>query len=168
MKEWSEKNNERPRVPVLRISGDDGLEEIMPESNDINLFLDALDGKPDFTPEKDSASHTEMLKWFDWCNDELKPVLDLYKYGENRKFDSEKHSVHNEQLKALVQILEDTLENRKYLIEDRMTLADIAIIPFIRQIMRTREGEFDFTPYPKILAWANSIIETEWFKNEVM
>jgi glutathione S-transferase len=168
MKEWSEKNNERARVPVLRVVHDNGEEHIVPESNDINLFLDAIEGKPEYTPEKDSPAYTEMLVWFDWCAKEFKPTIDLYKYGENRIFNKEKHIAHTVLLQNVVQKLEDELENRKFLIEDRMTLADIAIIPFVRQIMRTREGEFDFTPYPRVLAWAHSIIETDWFAYEVM
>ncbi len=173
MKEWSSSNNERPRVPVLRYFDEAGMEKIMPESNDINLFLDATVGEVKFTPEKDTSAYDEMLGWFTWCAKELKPVLDLYKYGENKVFDIEKHPAHTEQLKNLVQILEQNLpedgpRENQYLVEGRLTLADIAIIPFMRQIMRTREGEFDFTPYPKVLTWTNSIIETDWFKNEVM
>lgn len=168
MKEWSEKNNERPRVPVLRVIDDHAREKILPESNDINLFIDALDGNPEYTPEKNSASYSEMLKWFDWCTDEFKPMIDLFKYGEKLIFDKEKHTAHTTQLRSLVLELENHLEDRQYLLENRLTLADIAIIPFIRQIMRTREGEFDFTLYPHVLAWTKSVIETEWFKKEVM
>ena len=109
-----------------------------------------------------------MIAWWDWCKDELKPMIDLYKYGANLKFDKEAHVIHTAELKKLIQVLEEALQNKKYLIEDRLTLADIAIIPFMRQVMRTREGEFDFAPYPRVLAWTNSIIETDWFKNEVM
>lgn len=168
MKEWSEKNHERARVPVLRVVCSDEEEKIIPESNDINIFLDAISGKPEYTPEKDSASYSKMLEWFDWCATEFKPMIDLYKYGENRIFNKEKHVQHTIELKKHIQKLEEELDDREYLIENRLTLADIAIIPFIRQIMRTREGEFDFTPYPKVHTWANMILETDWFKNEVM
>ncbi len=168
MKEWSSSNNERPRVPVLRYFDEVGMEKIMPESNDINLFLDATVGEMEFTPEKGSVGYDEMLRWFTWCAKELKPVLDLYKYGENREFDIEKHVAYTVDLQSCIQELEDVLKNKKYLVEERLTLADIAIIPFIRQIMRTREGKFDFTRYPKVLAWTNSLTETDWFKDEVM
>ena len=173
MKKWSSSNNERPRVPVLRYTNESGIEKIMPESNDINLFLDATVGEIEFTPTKDSPAYEEMRGWFTWCAKELKPVLDLYKYGENKIFDNEKHPAHTKQLGVLVQVLEDALtkdgpSQNRYLLGERLTLADIAIIPFVRQIMRTREGEFDFTPYPKVHAWTNSIIETDWFKEVVM
>ncbi len=168
MKEWSGRTGERPRVPVLRYVLDEGVEKIMPESNDINFFLDSIDGAPEFTPDIESPAHNEMLMWFAWCAKELKPILDLYKYGENRIFDKEKHVFHTEALQKLIQKLEEALKDKKYLIEERLTLADIAIIPFMRQILRTREGEFDFTPYPRVLAWTNNVIESDWFKAEVM
>lgn len=184
MKEWSSGTGERPRVPVLRIVDDGGEERIMPESNDINLFLDTEFGTREYTPEAGSPAYTEMFTWFDWCAKELKPTLDLYKYGENKIFDKEKHPEHTKQLHTLVQVLEEALTKNgplqgdtftkdrslqgEYLLEGRLTLADIAIIPFMRQIMRTREGEFDFTPYLKVLAWTNTIIDTDWFRDEVM
>lgn len=168
MKKWSEENNERARVPVLRCIDQSGAEKVIPESNGINLFIDALDGTPKYTPNKESTQYTELLQWFTWCDTKLKPVIDLYKYGENLEFDIEKHKVHNVELQNLVQVLEDVLKDEKYLIEERLTLADIAIIPFIRQIMRTREGEFDFTLYPYVRAWTATVIESEWFKDEIM
>ncbi len=168
MKEWSFANNERSRVPVLRYVLADAVEKVMPESNEMNLFIDSIDGNPTFTPTRDTSAYTDMITWWDWCKNELKPMIDLYKYGANLKFDTEAHVFHTAELRKLVQFLEDALQNKKYLTDDTLTLADIAIIPFIRQIMRTREGEFDFTSYPRVLAWTNSIIETDWFKNEVM
>jgi glutathione S-transferase len=168
MKEWSFANNERSRVPVLRYVLEEGVEKVMPESNEMNLFIDSVDENPEFTPLPDSSAYGEMTEWWKWCAEELKPMIDLYKYGANLKFDTEAHVLHTAELKRLVQVLEDALQNKKYLIDERLTLADIAIIPFIRQIMRTREGEFDFAPYPRVLAWTNNIIKTEWFKNEVM
>ena len=168
MLEWSKKNDERPRVPVLRDINDDGTEETMPESNEMNLFIDAMSVTPEFTPELNTDSYKEMITWFDWCARELKPMIDLYKYGVNLKFDAETHVVHTAELQKRIQELEDELGSKKFLIENRLTLADIAIIPFIRQIMRTREGEFDFAPYSKVLLWTNSIVETDWFKEIVM
>ncbi len=168
MIEWSFANNERSRVPVLRYVLEAGIEKVMPESNEMNLFIDSVDEKPEFTPARDTPEYTEMIRWWDWCKDELKPMIDLYKYGANLQFDSEAHVIHTVELQKLIQVLESSLQDKKYLLENRLTLADIAIIPFIRQIMRTREGEFDFAPYPRVLSWTNSIIETDWFKNEVL
>lgn len=168
MKEWSEQHTEKPRVPILRVIADDGTEKIIPESNDINLYLDESYGMSEFTPQKNTEAHYEMLRWFVWCDTQLKPAVDLYKYGANLKFDARTNIGHTKKLQEYIQYLEDSLASKKYLLEERLTLSDIAIIPFIRQIMRTRGGEFSFEPYPNVLEWTSSIIETDWFKNEVM
>ena len=167
MQGWAEENGEKARVPVLRYV--DGVEVILPESRDINMFLDTLGDKgPEYTPEVGSDSFVAMEEWIQWHDTKMKPVLDTYKYGENLQFDFDKNVAHTKELGEYIQKLEDRLMGHEYLVDDRLTLADIAIIPFIRQIMRTRGGEFDFTPFPKVLAWTNSMIETDWFKDEVM
>jgi len=168
MKAWSEKTGERARVPVLRAVLDDGIETIIPESNTINIFLDTYDSAPEYMPEEGTSAYAEMLEWFLWCAKELKPILDIYKYGVDRIFVKEVHGVHTEALSTCLKKLETALSGKQYLLEERLTLADIAIIPFIRQIMRTREGEFDFTPFPRIEAWSNILLQTEWFEREVM
>lgn len=167
MKDWSFTNDERPRVPVLRYVLDAGVEKVIPESNEMNLFLDTFDGNPEYTPQNE-GSYKEMQKWWAWCDTELKPMIDLYKYGENLKFNTELHGFHSAELQKLVQVLEDRLRTQAYLVGEALTLADIAIIPFIRQIMRTREGEFDFSLYPSVQKWTSNIIETEWFQEIVM
>jgi glutathione S-transferase len=167
MKDWSFANNERARVPVLRYVLDTDVEKIVPESNEMNLFLDAFDGNPTYTPQ-DEEKHKEMKEWWTWCDRELKPMIDLYKYGVNLQFNVEIHVLHTAELQKLIQILEDRLSDHTFLVGETLTLADIAIIPFIRQIMRTREGEFDFTSYPSVKKWTNSIIETDWFQEVVM
>ena len=45
MIEWSFANNERSRVPVLRYVLEEGVEKVMPESNEMNLFIDSVDEK---------------------------------------------------------------------------------------------------------------------------
>ena len=168
LQDWSASTGKKARVPILRYIGDDGVEHILPESSDINLFLDGVNGKPGFTPVAGSEAFIQMQEWITWHDTQMKPALDAFKYGENLQFDIIKNITHTKVLGEYMQKLEEHLEKNEYLVEERLTLADIAIIPFIRQIMRTRGGEFDFAPYPKVLAWTNVMIETDWFKNEVM
>jgi glutathione S-transferase len=168
MQGWSAQSGERARVPVLQYWDESGEEHIMPESNEIDLFLDQCDGDPQFTPVEGSVEYAEMEKWWRWCDDEMKPMIDLYKYGKNREWNREDNEVYMHKLGAYISVLEVHLKGHTYLVDERLTLADVAVIPFIRQIMRTRDGEFDLKPFPHVLAWANTILETEWFQNDVM
>lgn len=168
MQEWSEATGERSRVPVLRYWDDHGTEHVMPESNDIDYFLDTYGGDPAYTPQEGSAGWKEMQEWWRWCDEETKPMIDLYKYGKNREWNREANAQYMNELSASVQKIDDHLKQHPYLVEDRLTLADIAVIPFVRQIMRTRNGEFDFGPFPRVVAWANTILETDWFNEIVM
>lgn len=167
MQEWAATYIQRPRVPVLEIESEEGR-RVLAESNEINLMLDAHDGKAKYTPEKGSREYEDMEAWWNWCDENFKPMIDLYKYGENRVFDAEKHVEHTKQLRALVQELEADLRIHSHLVGNRLTLADIAIIPFVRQIMRTRDGEFDFTDFPCVRRWAGEILSADWFESEVM
>ena len=165
---WMLEHVKKPRVPVLHVVKDDGAEIIMPESNDINLWLDTNFGIKDFTPEENSSQYKEMEDWWSWCGDIFKHQIDLYKYGEGREFNEEKHLVHTDNLRAMTGKLEARLQDNQYLVGKSMTLADIAIIPFVRQIMRTRNGEFDFSDYPSVVEWAHQVLGTPWFDDIVM
>ena len=166
--EWMRKLVEQPRVPVLRIIQSDGSESVMPESNDINMWLDDNFGEREFTPEVASEKYKEMSEWFDWCANVFKHQIDLYKYGKDRVFDIALHKEHGDALSEMIQKLEDSLSASDYLLGDTITLADVAIIPFIRQIMRTRNGEYDLRMYPRVLAWSATILEQPWFDDVVM
>lgn len=165
--DWSDSSGEEPRIPVLRIE-DGESETVLPESNQINLFLDSHFGEREYTPEMGSEAYKQMEVWWRWCAEELKPTIDLYKYGKDLVFDHDAHVAHTLELRTYLQKLETYLSVHSYLVNGRLTLADIAIIPFIRQIMRTREGEFDFTDFPHVEKWTREIIDTEWFQTKVM
>jgi len=172
MQDWSRASGERARIPVLRYIAvsDNGEEEecVLPESNDIDYFLDKADGHLEYTPEEGSGGWNEMRAWWSWCDEEMKPAIDLYKYGKDLKWDRESNEMYMKELGTYIEKLEDHLKDHEYLVEERLTLADVAVIPFVRQIMRTRNGEFDFSSFPRVVAWTTTILETDWFQNEVM
>ncbi|MFT5849884.1 MAG: glutathione S-transferase [Patiriisocius sp.] len=167
MQQWSAQTSERPRIPVLRGVASDGDETIFTESNDINLMLDAVEGDPAYTPEAGSAEYESMEEWFVWCDTIFKQQIDLFKYGKDLVMDDAAHVEHAQELKVMVLKLEDAL-TVPYLLGETLSLTDIAIISFVRQIQRTRGGEFDFTDFPKVVKWMQSVVATDWFETEVM
>ena len=59
--------------------------------------------------------------------------------------------------------LEGHLENNSYLLADRITLADIALFPFIRQFAYVDKPWFDQAPYPRLQAWLEKFLQSELF-----
>ncbi len=168
LQEWGARTGVRIRVPVLRVINEKREETVYTESNTINLMLDKNFGEVKFTPDENSLGYQEMLRWFSWCDEILKPHIDLFKYGANLQFNKIAHIEHTKKLREILVSLEHALEDKKYLLNDVLSLADIAIIPFIRQIMRTRDGEFDFSNFPNIQNWALLLIESDWFSERIM
>ena len=55
---------------------------------------------------------------------------------------------------AALDVLEDALRNRKYLVADECTLADISLYAYTHV---ANEGGFDLQPYPNVRAWCDRI-----------
>lgn len=152
-----------PCVPILRID-----DEIQRESNDINLRLDTQFGEPILTPEEGSVEYQEMRYWWNWCDTDLKPKIDLWKYGKDRIFDHNQNILDEQNLRKSLEVLEARLISQPNLVSTELTLADIAIIPFVRQIMRTRNGIFDWKDFRQIIRWSDQILGQDWFDDVVM
>ncbi len=160
MRNWTDeiKDLPRPCVPILNVDG-----ELKRESNEINKYLNQT-----FCENK--YSHKEDEKWFIWCDENLKPAIDQYKYGNprTREFTRESSNLGIEKLHMSLQVLEEILTTQKNLGGEVWSLADFAIIPFIRQIMRTRNGEFDFSKFPKVKSWTKNMLDQNFFEVRVM
>ena len=63
--------------------------------------------------------------------------------------------------------LEERLKGRTSLFGDHPTLADQAILPFVRQFANIHREWFDAQPWPGLIAWLNRFTESEAFA-EVM
>jgi glutathione S-transferase len=61
--------------------------------------------------------------------------------------------------------LEDrlTANHGRALCDTRLTFADIAVFPFIRQFAFVDKSWFDEAPYPLLRSWLNSHLESDLF-----
>jgi len=98
-----------------------------------------------------------------WQNDEdFKPLLDAYKYAE--RFPRLSQLEHRSNAEYFLQRLEHRLVEHAYLIADRQTIADIAIMPFIRQFAGVEPRWFEHCEYAGVRRWLNQQIESDLFK----
>lgn len=139
-------------VPVLLLPGG----KIIDESLDIMLW--AL-GQSD--PENLMKGDKTETNFLIARNDkEFKYALDRYKYPE--KFPDTDSEQNFENAKLILDDLDKRLENGA-LLGQETTLADLAILPFIRQFAHVDRERFDALPYKNLQSWVKDFKESERF-----
>ncbi|KMN23158.1 glutathione S-transferase [Pseudomonas helleri] len=99
-------------------------------------------------------------------NDQVFKVnLDRYKYAIRYPEQPMEH--YRAQGAAFLQRLEMMLEQTPYLAGDTLSLADIALAPFVRQFAHVDRDWFEQAPYPRLNAWLERFLASELF-NAVM
>jgi glutathione S-transferase len=91
----------------------------------------------------------------------FKQALDQYKYAI--RFPEQPAEVYRAQGEVFLQKLELLLSQHQFLLKDQVSLADIAIFPFIRQFAAVDGAWFESAPYLKLKAWLKALIESALF-----
>jgi glutathione S-transferase len=60
--------------------------------------------------------------------------------------------------------LEGLLKDRDFLVADHLTLADVALAPFVRQFCGVDPEWFWQSPYPKLQLWLQRFLDSTLFK----
>ncbi len=144
-------------VPVL----------VLPDRTVIEQSLDimvwALNQNDPFewmTPE--TGTPASMMALIAQCDEGFKPHLDRYKYP-GRYADSTAESARSEGAAYLMQ-LEERLRASQQLFGERLSLADMAIAPFVRQFAQTDKAWFDAQPWPALIAWLEVFVSSALYK----
>jgi len=145
-------------VPVLVLDSGRAIDE----SLDIMLWALAKQDMDHWLPE-DQGEQEKISALIKLCDNEFKQQLDGYKYSSEFS-DKPKEHFRNE-AEVFLQRLELMLTENEYLITERITIADIALLPFIRQFALVDKGWFDSTRYKHLQVWLNKLLATEIFKN---
>jgi len=126
-------------VPVLvRASG-----EVIDESLDIMRWALAQNDPENWLAGDDAA----LIDRFD---DRFKHHLDRYKYPDRHQADPATHRAAG---LAMLDELERRLALHANLCRETRTLADIAIMPFVRQFAAVDRAWFDAQPVPQVQDW---------------
>lgn len=91
----------------------------------------------------------------------FKGLLDRYKYAVRYPEYPMEH--YREQGAVVLQRLECLLEHTPYLTGTTLTLADVALAPFIRQFAHVDRAWFAQAPYPKLQAWLERFLASGLF-----
>ena len=140
-------------VPVLVLS--DGT--VLEQSLEIMLWALQQQDKDDWL-----IADSELTQQLIAENDIIfKQALDKYKYAI--RFPEQSAEVYRTQGEVFLQRLEILLIQSQYLLSSQISLADIAIFPFIRQFSGVDTIWFEAAPYPKLKIWLKTLIESELF-----
>jgi glutathione S-transferase len=94
-------------------------------------------------------------------DDSFKDDLDHYKYAN--RFPDFPANHYRLQAEKFLQTLEQLLDKSNYLVDNRITLADIAIFPFIRQFAFVDKDWFDQSQYKKLQVWLEVMLNMKLF-----
>jgi len=92
---------------------------------------------------------------------DFKQALDRYKYPD--RFPNALPADYRSQGEIFLQRLERRLNESQYLLAETISVADIAIFPFIRQFVAVDSAWFALAPYPKLAAWLSQLVESNLF-----
>lgn len=140
-------------VPVLQTS--DG--KVLEESLDIMVWA-VSQNDPDNWLQHNIH---DMLALIDENDFDFKFWLDRYKYAD--RFPEHHESYYREQCEEFLVQLEQRLRINRYLFSEKISLADMAIFPFIRQFASVDRDWFQQSPYPKLHKWLNELLVSELF-----
>jgi len=139
-------------VPVLDAGG-----QVIDESLEIMRWALAQNDPDDWLLSGDSRI-AELIE----ANDQVFKVhLNRYKYAE--RYPEQPMEVYRAEGALFLQQLDELLEGRDYLLTEHPSLADIALLPFVRQFAHVDRDWFAQTPYVRLQAWLQRFLESELF-----
>jgi glutathione S-transferase len=143
-------------VPALVISEN----EYMDESSDIVKWAVQQNDPENWLGENNEyLNDAEMLVE---TNDySFKEDLDHYKYADRHPEQTMEY--YRQRCEEFLEELNEMLEQSNFLLADHITIADIAVFPFIRQFAMVDKQWFDQAPYPELQRWLDLILNTEHF-----
>jgi len=139
-------------VPVLELPNGD----VIDESFDIMKWTLSIND-PEMWFDKNSEEQVDLIKLND---DKFKKWLDKYKY--HVRFPEYSLEYYRIECEKILDIYEDRLKDKSFLFGATISLADIAIMPFIRQFSNVDIGYFN-NRFTFLAKWKQSLISLEIF-----
>lgn len=142
-------------VPVLVVRAD----EVIDESFEIMKWA-LRRNDPDNWLGDDDRHFISALPLVSRCDGDFKEALDRYKYADRHPEPAQQY-----RCRATTFLLElgERLAAHRCLVADQITLADIAIMPFVRQFAAVDRPWFDDWAPPQLRRWLDTLIDSTLF-----
>jgi glutathione S-transferase len=143
-------------VPVLSVDG-----QVIDESLAIMHWALAQNDPQDWLLEDDPAGRAQIAVLIEENDQVFKVHLNRYKYAE--RYPEQPMEFYRAEGEVFLRQLDGLLEGRDYLLADHPSLADVALMPFIRQFAHVDREWFGQTPYLRLQEWLQRFLESDLF-----
>lgn len=149
-------------VPVVVLENG----RVIEESLDVMLWA-LSDSDPDNLMRNQSVNsanidvQSKMLHLINEFDSQFKTCLEQYKCA--KRYQETNITQCREACEFYIQQLEERLTQHSFLMSDQESLADIALLPFIRQFARVERQWYLQSPYPKVRQWLNNYLQSPMF-----
>ncbi|QHF44677.1 glutathione S-transferase [Pseudomonas sp. S35] len=139
-------------VPVLSVGG-----QVIDESLAIMQWALAQNDPHDWLLHGNPGALALIIE-----NDQdFKQHLNRYKYAE--RYPEQPMEFYRAEGEVFLRKLDDLLTERDYLLADHLSLADVALAPFVRQFAHVDREWFAAAPYQRLQAWLQRFLESPLF-----
>lgn len=146
-------------VPVLEVAEDGSSERLVIEESREIVEWALRQKDPQGLLNIDLVSANTLI---DQNDNEFKHWLDRYKYADRHPELTQ--SEYRQQGEVFLQVLEQCLAKNKYLLGGNTSIADIGIMPFVRQFAHVDQEVFYSLPYPNLQQWLRAWLEHPVFQ----
>jgi glutathione S-transferase len=143
-------------VPVLSVDG-----QVIDESLAIMHWALAQNDPQDWLLKDDPAGQQHIAGLIEENDQVFKVHLNRYKYAE--RYPEQPMAFYRAEGEVFLRRLDELLEGRDYLLAEHPSLADVALMPFVRQFAHVDREWFGQTPYRRLQAWLQRFLESELF-----
>ena len=143
-------------VPVLSVDG-----QVIDESLAIMHWALTQNDPQDWLLKDDPVGQQHIAGLIEENDQVFKVHLNQYKYAE--RYPEQPMTVYRAEGEVFLRRLDELLEGRDYLLAEHPSLADVALMPFVRQFAHVDREWFGQTPYHRLQAWLQRFLESELF-----
>lgn len=143
-------------VPMLVTSETQALEE------SLDIMLKVLsENDPHNLLHNDQLALPEMLLIIERFDEQFKTALNAYRCA--KRYQETNLIELRQDCEIYINELEQRLTTHQFLMSDKESLLDIALMPFIRQFSKVERQWYQQSPYPKLRGWLNRYLQSPMF-----
>lgn len=146
---------------TTHVSNTDNAALVIDESLDIMLWALHTSDPQDLLHNSQPEMQKQMLTLINNFDIEFKQCLEAYKCA--KRYHETNLVECRQACEEYVLRLEQCLTAHEFLMSERESLVDIALLPFIRQFARIERQWYLQSPYPKVKQWLTNYLQSPMF-----